>query len=133
MKASCIILSIDQFYYTPSRTIEERWDVTIPSTFSEIYHISSDNFYSAADSYTVYTSEDLPFSYLDHFSKMKSDSIEFFVKEISQNLEVEKKYRPDFNEDYYYRQYKKNGNDQLVILYEPNRNLCVYVQSCSWD
>jgi hypothetical protein len=32
-----MVLAIDKFYFTPTRSIEINWDIDIPSCFKQIY------------------------------------------------------------------------------------------------
>ena len=127
-----MLLTVDKYYFTPTRNIETNWNIDIPSGFKQIYHTSSDNIYARGDGYTVYETSGEVSTFLEGFYFVKQPSVESHVKEVIIRLLVSEDYHPPFEESYYYLQ-KYLGKDSLVIVCFPKTNQCFFVESFSWD
>lgn len=127
-----MLLTIDKYYFTPTRNIETTWNIDIPSGFKQKYHTSSDSIIARGDGYTVYETSGEISTFLEGFSFVKQPLIESYVTEIILRLSVSKDYRPPFKESYYYLQ-QYLGKDRLVIVYFPKTDQCFFVESFSWD
>ncbi len=125
--------TVDKFYFTPTRNIENCWDIDVPSDFKQIYHVSSDSIYAKGDGYTVYETGDDISNFIDKFYYANEPVVEKYVKEIMAGLSVPKNYHPLFDKPYYYIMHKSYGGDKLVIAYFPGTNRCFFVESFSWD
>lgn len=125
---------VDKYYFTPTRTIEDTWDIDIPAGFRQIYHVDTDSFYAKGMGYTLYEVTEAEESFVKGFSFTKESSLEDNTNEIIGDLSIPKSYCPPFDEFYFSLQkYKKQSGSHLVVLYFPDAKRCFFIESYSWD
>ncbi len=129
-----LIGMVDKYYFTPTRNIEDTWDMNVPAGFRQIYHVDTDTIYAKGLGYTVYETAETDKAFISGFSFTKQSSLENEVNETIRSLSVPKSYRPPFKEFYYSLQkYKSQSASRLVVLYFPDVKRCFFIESYSWD
>lgn len=123
-----VVWAVDSCYFTPTRGIESKWGLEIPSDFKQVYHVTSDSILARSDSYTVYEPRGDIKSFLTGFSVTKNKEEEDYVKGIMRNLHVEEQYQASFDGPYCYYRIER-WKEKLTVIYIPESKRFIFAES----
>lgn len=115
-------------YFSETRNYEAMWDIAIPEEAKNIYGAKSPaDFHGDGAKYTMFRFDGSDTQFLNDFSSDKNTDMEEAVGAVLEQLKVSQENRPDFTQDYVWKQLKSNGN-RLFIVYISSAEKMYFIQ-----
>lgn len=115
-------------YFSEVRNYEAMWDIAIPEEAESIYGAKSHaDFHGDGAKYTMFHFDGNDTKFLSDFSSDKNTDMEEAVGAVLEQLKVSQENRPDFTQDYVWKQLKSNG-DRLFIIYISSAERMYFIQ-----
>lgn len=111
------VYATGNLYLSDAKIYKDLWDVDIPGKATQLYNAKSpQDFHGDGYRYTVYQLSGEESELLQGCVSDRNEAAEETVDSILNELDVEKKNRPDFQQDYSWKHMENYGN-QLTIIY----------------
>ena len=118
------------FYFTDARMLQDYWNLNLPNNMQELYRAESERgFQGDGVTYTVFAWKDGNAPVLNGATSEKDSDMENEVRQNLDELKAEKKWYPDFSQNYKWKRIFKDGSFlKLYILYFPDKSLIAFLQ-----